>query len=180
MLLLLLLQLQLLLQFALSAPSDEAVPKTLNITTIAANARRESTLECWQLDAPFVASATAGTSGAIFAQLGLTGASSYGIIPAEFNGGLHNAPVVQWVAFIAGEAVISLPNSTQQARIQGGRHGLILAADTANVSTLGHITNYPSKHETVALQIPTVNNEIPSHQVLHEGACVPDEENNQK
>ena len=72
---------------------------------------------------------------------------------------------------MAGEAVVSLPNSTQTATIHGGRYGLILAADTANASKFGHITKYPSMKETVAIQIPTANNEIPSHAVLHEGAC---------
>ncbi|MCJ1460423.1 hypothetical protein MMC28_010805 [Mycoblastus sanguinarius] len=152
-------------------------PKSLNVTTISANAQKESILECWQLTAPFVASAAAGTSGSVFAQLGETGATSYGLIPAEFDGGVHNAPVVQWVAFIAGKVVISLPKSTQTATVPGGRHGLILAADTANVSTLGHITKYPSKQETVGIQIPTANNEVPPHTVLHEGACVNTEEN---
>lgn len=52
-------------------------------------------LECWQLDAPLLASAAAGTAGAVFAQLGETGATSWGLIPAGFNGGLHNAPAVQ-------------------------------------------------------------------------------------
>ena len=77
----------------------------------------------------------------------------------------------RWVAFLAGEAVVSLPNSTQTARIHGGRDGLILAADTANASTFGHITKYPSTKDTVAIQIPTANNEIPSHSVLYEGPC---------
>ena len=70
-------------------------PETLNITTIAANPQKESIIECWQLTAPFIASAAAGTSGALFAQLGETGATSYGLIPRQFDGGLHNAPVVQ-------------------------------------------------------------------------------------
>ena len=83
----------------------------------------------------------------------------------------------RWVAFIGGEAVISLPNSTQIASVPGGRRGLILAVDTANVSTLGHITNYPSKQETVALQIPTLNNQIPAHTILHDGPCKLDEQN---
>ncbi|KAK0513388.1 hypothetical protein JMJ35_004374 [Cladonia borealis] len=167
---LLLLNLKFLLQ-ATPTTATAADPKTLNITTIAANAQKESVIECWQLTAPFIASAAVGTSGAIFAQLGETGATSYGLIPAKFDGGMHNAPVVQWVAFLAGEAVVSLPNSTQTAIIHGGRYGLILAADTAKASTSGHITKYPSKKETVAIQIPTANNEIPSHSVLHGGAC---------
>lgn len=77
--------------FAAIAPT----PKTVNITTIATNAQKQSTLECWQLDAPLVASAAAGTAGAVFAQLGETGATSWGIVPARFDGGLHNAPAVQ-------------------------------------------------------------------------------------
>jgi len=83
----------------------------------------------------------------------------------------------RYVAFIAGEAVVSLPDSAQKATIQGGRHGLILAADTANISTFGHITKYPSKEVTVGIQIPTAYNEIPPHTVLHEGPCVKKEEN---
>ena len=70
-------------------------PKTVNITTIAANAQKESTLECWQLAAPLIASSAAGTAGAVFAQLGQTAATSWGIVPANFDGGLHNAPAVQ-------------------------------------------------------------------------------------
>ena len=93
----LLLNLRFLLQIT-STAATATPPKTLNITTIAANAQKESIIECWQLTAPFITSAAAGTSGASFAQLGETGATSYGLIPAEFNGGLHNAPVVQWVA----------------------------------------------------------------------------------
>lgn len=83
----------------------------------------------------------------------------------------------RWVVFTAGEAVISLPYSTDTAKIRGGRDGLILAADTQNVSTAGHITKYPSKKQTVAIQIPIENNEIPAHTVLHSGACNKKEQN---
>ena len=78
-----------------SNPIPRAPPTLLNITTISANARLESTLECWQLSAPSIESATAGVSGAAVAQLGDTVATSFGVIPAEFDGGLHNAPAVQ-------------------------------------------------------------------------------------
>lgn len=78
---------------------------------------------------------------------------------------------IRWVAFISGLAVVSLPNSTETATIHGGRNGLILATDTKNVSTLGHITMYPSKKDTVGIQIPTSDNEIPGHTVLHVGPC---------
>ena len=81
------------------------------------------------------------------------------------------------MSFLAGKAVVSLPNSTQTALIYGGRHGLIIAADTANASTFGHVTTYPSHKETVAIQIPTANNEIPPHRVLYGGPCKSDQEN---
>ena len=77
-------------------PTSLAVPSRLNVTTIAAVNGR-STLECWQISAPFVQSSQAGTSGAAIAQLGETGATSYTLLPPKFNGGLHNAPVVQYV-----------------------------------------------------------------------------------
>ena len=70
------------------------VPSRLNITTIGA-AHGQSTLECWQLSAPFVQSSQAGTSGAVIAQLGESGLMSYTLIPPQFDGGLHNAPAVQ-------------------------------------------------------------------------------------
>ena len=62
-----------------SIPSPQ--PQHLNLTTITANPQHQSTLECWQLTQPLTSSSTAGTSGAVFAQLGETGSSSYGIIP---------------------------------------------------------------------------------------------------
>lgn len=77
-------------------PKTLPVPSRLNITTIGA-ANGESTLECWQLSAPLVQSSQAGTSGAAIAQLGETGATSYTLLPPQFDGGLHNGPAVQYV-----------------------------------------------------------------------------------
>lgn len=69
-------------------------PPTLNVTAISAR-NGASTIECWQLANPFKASTAAGVSGASFAQLGKAGPVSYALIPARFDGGLHNAPAVQ-------------------------------------------------------------------------------------
>ena len=73
-----------------------SVPSRLNITTIGA-ANGKSTLECWQLSAPFVQSSQPGTAGAAIVQLGETGATSYLLLSPQFDGGFHNAPVVQCV-----------------------------------------------------------------------------------
>ncbi|KAL9599317.1 MAG: hypothetical protein Q9219_003944 [cf. Caloplaca sp. 3 TL-2023] len=146
------------------------VPQPLNVTTITANAQKKSVLECWSVS-PLQISATPGIQGALLGRLAAPSALNYFVIPAGFQGGLHNAPVVQWVYFTGGKAVVSLPDSPETATIIGGAEGLILAADTANVSTVGHFTDYPSKDLTVGLTIPVAGNEVPEHTVLHMGPC---------
>ena len=51
-----------------------------------------------------------------------------------------------------------------------GVNELVVAADMAGV---GHNTEYPSDKETVALQIPFANGQVPNHKVLKAGACHP-------
>ena len=81
---------------AFAIPKTISLPSRLNITSIAA-ADGKSTLECWQLSAALAESSQAGTSGAAIAELGETGATSYSLLPPHFDGGLHNAPAVQYV-----------------------------------------------------------------------------------
>lgn len=76
----------------------------------------------------------------------------------------------RWIIFLSGLAHITLPNSTAEAWIAGGRRGAILALDTAAVSAEGHYTEYPSETETVALQVPVGKRE-PGHRVLYGEAC---------
>ena len=78
----------------------------------------------------------------------------------------------RFVVFLSGLAHITLPNSTDEAWVQGGRNGLIIATDTAALST-GHITEYPSGDETLALQIPTADGKVPGHILVHSGPCEP-------
>lgn len=78
---------------------------------------------------------------------------------------------LRYVAFLSGLAHITIPNSTQEAWIPGGRNGLIIAADTAAVSKEGHYTEYPSKKESIVLTIPTAGGKVPEHRVLHDGPC---------
>ena len=73
--------------------------------------------------------------------------------------------------FAGGLAKISLPDLPDTATIQGGSYGLILAADTAEVSKKGHTTVYPGKEQTVGVVIPLAGNKVPEHKVLHNGAC---------
>ena len=81
--------------------STLAAANTLNVTVIGAHNNR-STLECWALEPGFKTSTQAGTSGAEMLNLGpLSGKnaanSSLSVIPADFNGGRHNAPAKQYV-----------------------------------------------------------------------------------
>lgn len=63
---------------------------------------------------------------------------------------------------------ITLPDSTDEAWITGGRYGLVFADD---VNTTGHYTTFPSAEETVLLGLPVMGGKEPDHEVLHEGAC---------
>ncbi|CAL8581567.1 hypothetical protein XPA_010209 [Xanthoria parietina] len=170
MMLLVLLFTLLQLLFTTMATNPSPKPRYLNLTAISAK-NGASTIECWRLASPFKTASDAGVSGASLAQLGKTGSTSYTLIPARFDGGLHNAPTVQYVAFLSGTAVVSVPGSRQAATIKGGRDGLIIAADTADVSKQGHGTKYPSGEQTIAIQIPTEDGKVPAHTVLYAGPC---------
>jgi hypothetical protein len=177
-----------------SHPRAFVPPTFLNVTAVTA-VNGISAFECWQILPGFTTSSQTGTAGASILQLGSVANMSYSVIPPGFNAGLHNAPNVQyvlrplpsthspmltrpsperWVAFLTGLAHITLPNSTQEAFVPGGKNGVIFAADVAAVSSTGHSTNYPSTSETIALQIPTGGG-IPQHNVLHSGPCKPGE-----
>ncbi|KAJ5949237.1 hypothetical protein N7454_000821 [Penicillium verhagenii] len=68
-------------------------------------------------------------------------------------------------------AHITLPNSTAEAWVSGGKNGAILALDTTDVSRLGHITKYPSNESTITFEVPLGEEGIPAHNVLYSGAC---------
>lgn len=75
----------------------------------------------------------------------------------------------RWVVLIGGIGVITLPdNSSTTFTTNGGEFGLLFATDTADVSEEGHGGIFPGPTETIFLQIPTKNNEIPKHRVLKE------------
>jgi hypothetical protein len=142
----------------------------LNLTALTA-AHGESTLECWQLASPFKQSSDSGTSGALLLPLGDVANASYSVIPARFDGGFHHAPTLQYVLFTSGLIHISLYRGGDEAWIQGGKYGLIIAADTADRTTHGHLTQYPSAADTIALQIPIKDKDAFKYRVLHSGAC---------
>ncbi|PLB54982.1 hypothetical protein P170DRAFT_470409 [Aspergillus steynii IBT 23096] len=143
---------------------------TLNITVIGAH-NNQSTLECWALTPGFAHSTQPGTEQNMLQAMGpAAGGSnvSYMVIQPRTDNGLHNAPTAQWVIFLSGLAHIALPHSPEEAYIRGGKYGAILALDTPDRSD-GHLTDYPSDEETVAVEVPLAA--VPGHRVLHGGGC---------
>jgi hypothetical protein len=76
----------------------------LTATAIVTNSNNDSTLECWQVDFPFVAPSTPGIIGASSATIGNFTNAEYTVLPPRFDGGIHNAPVPQYVALLANFA----------------------------------------------------------------------------
>ncbi|KAL8420988.1 hypothetical protein RB596_001963 [Gaeumannomyces avenae] len=159
-------------------------PPPLNITAISA-ASNASTLECWQFGPLAVVSAP-GVSGAAPLLLlgGAASSVSYTVFPANTTGGPHNAPRLQLVVFLSGLARITLPSSSAGGNgtaasfvVRGGRNGIIVAADTRDVSGPGHTTDYPGDEPTVVLQMPIAAGRLGfgRYSVLHEGPCTEEE-----
>ncbi|GFF26867.1 hypothetical protein IFM61606_05484 [Aspergillus udagawae] len=157
---------------AIATTAVTSMPTTLNITVIGAR-NNQSTLECWSLEPAFSSSTQPGITGSATLSLGPVGDNTtYSIVPAQLDGGIHNAPTRQWVVFLSGLAHVTLPHSDDEAWILGGKHGMILALDTADVSADGHYTEYPSDEATVAMTVPLKDeDEEPAHRVLYQGAC---------
>lgn len=73
----------------------------------------------------------------------------------------------RYVIFLSGLAHITLPNSTDEIWVRGGKDGLIVAAD--GQSEFGHVTTYPGGADTVAVQVPW--EVAPGYEVLYGGGC---------
>ncbi|KAL8326659.1 hypothetical protein RB597_003121 [Gaeumannomyces tritici] len=156
----------------LAGGSNPTPPPPLNITAISA-ASNASTLECWQFG-PLPAASAPGVSGAAALLLlgGAASSVSYTVLP--------DAPRLQLVVFLWGLARITLPSSSADGNdtaasfdVRGGRNGIIVAADTRDVSGLGHTTDYPGDEPTVVLQMPIATGRLGfgRYSVLHEGPC---------
>lgn len=78
----------------LAVVSETCLALRLNITAIATR-RKAPVLECWEMDTPFVVSTDAGIAGSASVGLGNVTQLTYTVLPAGFDGGLHNAPAKQ-------------------------------------------------------------------------------------
>lgn len=76
----------------------------------------------------------------------------------------------------SGVALLTVPDGDQYPGYlfsAGSEFGLLFAADTADVSRLGHDSWYIT--DVTFLQIRTKHGEIPRYKVLHMGSCHADE-----
>ncbi|CRG91291.1 hypothetical protein PISL3812_08339 [Talaromyces islandicus] len=161
------------------ATAQYTPPSSLNITTLTVS-NNASVLQCWSLLTGFSTSTQPGISGSAIANIGVldsTTNATFSVLPGQFDGGKHNAPVAQWVFFLSGVAHITLPHSSDEAFVVGGKHGGILALDTADVSADGHITVYPTNEVTAVLELPFADGKVPPHVSLHDGPCTAEEQN---
>lgn len=85
---------------------------------------------------------------------------------APTNAGLHVAPAPQWVITIAGSGVVTLPATGQKIPLPLG--SIIIANDTADVSEIGHNTNWAAG--SVVVQLPFENGVV-GHAVINDGVC---------
>lgn len=69
---------------------------------------------------------------------------------------------------LSGLAHVMIPATGEDIWVSPGPNSIIVAADIVGQ---GHITDYPSKQETVALQIPFKDGLAPPHHVLNQGPC---------
>lgn len=89
-----------LLVLAWACVHSSMAATSLNITAIGAQ-NGASTLECWEMEAPFSISTTPGINGSASVVLGEVANLSYIVTPPGLDGGFHNAPYNQWVFVVA-------------------------------------------------------------------------------
>jgi hypothetical protein len=66
--------------------------------------------------------------------------------------------------------IVTVPNTAEKAIFTGGPNSVIIAADTADKCTVGHVTGTLEEPVT-ALQIPFSGGKIPPYRVLYNGVC---------
>ncbi|KAK5725382.1 hypothetical protein LTR15_003568 [Elasticomyces elasticus] len=157
--------------FPSMVPAAALSPQNLFNISVATAEYGKSVIQCWQLTTP-PSLATIGSGSFESQSLGKAQAVSINFFPAGLSFGLHPAPVVQWVVVLSGSTKVYLQNQTDEADTvftSAGKNGVLLAADTADISPLGHVTE--TVEETVMLFMSTANGTVPEHTVLHNKAC---------
>ncbi|KAM0810352.1 putative Cupin type-1 domain-containing protein [Seiridium cardinale] len=94
---------------------------------------------------------------------------TYVVLPPRASEGFHNPPHPMLFILLSGLAHVTVPDSSKdEIWVMEGLNGLLVATD---LTGRGHVTEYPSDKETVALQLPFRDGKIAEHEVLYRGAC---------
>jgi hypothetical protein len=155
----------LLVRVLLVLDAATAKPDLLQLSAVVSDADDNARIECWQFeDAPFSRYPTVGKAMYLADVSNVT----YVVLPLVSKEGLHRPPHPMLFILVSGEAHVTLPDLSDELWLSEGVDDVIIAADTRGV---GHYTEYPSNKETVALQLPFANGQVPRHAVIGQGAC---------
>lgn len=163
-------------------------PSHLHLTALITQPSGAAAFECWRIAQPFTDYPTVGS-----AITGLADVSnvSYVVLPPRSEEGLHKPPHAMYASptiapysqilrakqinnrffiLLTGLAHVTLPSDPEGAGlyIVEGVNPLMIAADCWGE---GHFTSYPGDKETVALQVPFTDGEMPEHEIVGEGVC---------
>ncbi|KZT23138.1 hypothetical protein NEOLEDRAFT_1137014 [Neolentinus lepideus HHB14362 ss-1] len=133
-----------------------------------------SSFECWSLTPSNALSTAPGLSGAMSLthEMGHFANVTYQVGYPR-SGADHQTHVPHFSMYLSGHAEIIVPNG-DKAIINSGGNRVILVLDTMETSSTGHFVEYPSHEETVCMNIPTKDGQIPEHRVLYDGPCTMD------
>jgi len=154
-------------------PRDDSSTQMQIDVLIGANGA--SAFQCWLVEPSFTISSQAGTVGAKIQSIGDSTGGTVVFFNEDSNtdAGLHQAPAPQWVLVLKGSGVVTLPTTNATLPLPTG--GIIIAQDTADVSTIGHDTKWTAG--TVVVQLPFANGVTPGHTVVNNGPCAQDSPN---
>lgn len=76
----------------------------------------------------------------------------------------------RWIFVISGLLHVTVPDDNTAFFATAGKSGILFASDTSGVSTRGHGTDFRNA-DTIVVTVPTRDNQVPAHTILHAGPC---------
>ncbi|KAK2612546.1 hypothetical protein QQS21_001484 [Conoideocrella luteorostrata] len=140
-------------------------PSHLRLSAVVSGRDGKAAFECWQFENPFVKYPTVGQATDL-AQLSNV---TYVVLPAGSNEGIHKPPHPMLFVLLTGTAHLTLPSTGETLHLEAGENGLIVAND---MDGEGHISEYPAKHPSIALQLPFEGGQVPKHKIVRDGPCI--------
>lgn len=189
----------LLLQCCAGILAAPTAPPKLQVTAIT-GVNGQSAFQCWEISDPWVVSTDSGLAGN-YKLKGVDAGTYVAIKPyydgklhqapivqyvfshllyktmstlqqLSLVGGWLIHWCLRYVNIVSGLMHLTLPNSKDEAWVPGGtKDSLILAADTVDVSSDGHRTEYVGTEEFRGVGLRVASGAPPVHTVVHKGPC---------